>query len=129
MADGFTITADATDLLALLDKAGQVVDDVCRDVSHETAKRVAFEARARVSRATGKTAEGIHVEEARDRRGYVVLAYDVNAGQPPVDYWLEYGTRHMHARPFFRSSATLEETGHLQRMTEAVAAALEEMGF
>jgi hypothetical protein len=128
--DGFTISADATELLALLDKVGDAVDDVCRDVSRETAKRLVFGAMSRVQRATGQTAKGIHFEESRDRKGFVVLAYP-SEGDPrgPVDYWLQYGSKFMHAKPFFFAEAALEESGHLRRMTEAVSAKLEEMGF
>lgn len=131
MADGFTISADASELLALIGKAGDAVDDVCRDVSRETAKRIVFGARSRVRRATGHTKEGIHYEETRDKKGYVVLAYDVTVlpHLAPVDYYLEYGTRYMQEHPFFRSAALVEEAGHLRRMTEAVALKLEEMGF
>lgn len=130
MADGFTMAVDASELLTLLDRVGDAVDDACRDVSRETAKRLVFGARARVKRATGQTAKGIHFEDSRDRKGYVVLAYSSEGDdRGPVDYWLQYGTKFMHAQPFFFADAAIEEAGHLRRMTEAVSARLEELGF
>jgi hypothetical protein len=128
--DSFTITADAREVLALLDTAGAAIDDVCRNVARETAKRIVFGARSRVRRATGQTAEGIHFEESFDRTGFMVLAYASDGdARGPVDYWLEHGTKFMLARPFFLAQAAIEEGPHLRRMTEAVAEKLEEMGF
>jgi hypothetical protein len=97
-------------------------------VARDTATRIAAEAVGRVRRATGETARGIHAEPTRDGRGYVVMAYDEQADQGPVDIYLEAGTRYMRSRPFFFASALLEEGPHRRRLEARVQEVLNDLG-
>ncbi len=129
MADGVTITVDTAGLLAALDAVGDLIEAYTMPVAKQAAERIAADARARVARSTGETRSGIHVERSHDGKGYVVMAYDVNRGQPPVDYWLEEGTRFMTAKPFFYASASLEEGAYRRAVAEAIQQAIAEVGL
>lgn len=127
MADGLTISVDAKEVLALLDRLSASAQFVTREVCLDTAKRIVAEAQRRVARATGVTETGIHWELTRDGKGYVVLGYQAGK-QEPVDYWLQYGTKYMRSRPFFFSSALLEEGPHLRRLIARMQQWLDNVG-
>jgi len=155
MPDRLSITCDARELLTQMDKIIPGIEDVCKDVALEVAKRLVFGARSRVRRATGETADGIHYEESHDRKGYVVLSSfkgatisfhrhikgywrskGPGAGHTqrvspwnPVPYFLEYGTKYMTERPFFFSEVAIQEAGFQRRLSEAIQAKLDELGF
>jgi hypothetical protein len=46
-----------------------------------------------------------------------------------LDIWLEFGTRHMEARPFLHASAQLEEGPHERRIQQAINDAIQEVGL
>ncbi len=127
MADGLTIEIDSAALLSMLDRLGPSADYVCREVGRDTAKRIVAEAKGRVKRKSGVTSEGVHWEMSRDGTGYVVLGYEAGK-QAPVDIFLEYGTKYMLKRPFFVSSAMLEEGPHWRRLEDAMTKFLSDVG-
>jgi len=95
-------------------------------VGKRTAERIARSAAVRLDAAlgpdaTGKTVQGITVEDSRDGRGYVVVAR--RSGVRRLPWFLDKGTKHMDPRPFFDVSATLEE-GPYRRALEQEAADL-----
>jgi hypothetical protein len=55
-----------------------------------------------------------------------VLGYKAGV-QSPVDVYLEHGTKFMYTRPFFFSSALLEEAPHMRRLLDRVARWLDEV--
>jgi len=124
----FTATVDSREVLALLDRLGPSVDFVAKEVARDTAKRIVAEAQRRVQRATGETASEIHWELTRDGTGYIVLAYDTRINKTFVDYYLQYGTQYMYAKPFFFASALLEEQGHRRRLVDRIQAFLDTVG-
>lgn len=128
MSDMFSASVDASGLLDLFDRMGPSMDFLARTVALDTAKRIVREAQARVKRATGETAEGIHFEVTYDGAGYVVLGYTKGNNDAPVDRYLEHGTERMYARPFFFQSAELENGPHLRRLTEAMQDWLDQVG-
>jgi hypothetical protein len=95
--------------------------------SEVSAAAVVREAQGRVARRTGALASGIHYEESRDGRGYVVLA--LRADRPNVGFYLEFGTRYMTKRPFLYASAAVEQPGHERRIADAVQTAIDITGF
>jgi hypothetical protein len=124
----FTASVDSQAVIAMLGRVGPSSDYVCREVARDTAKRIVAEAKARVRRATGATESGIHWELTRDGKGYVVLAYRAGAQTARVDYLLQYGSVRMYAKPWFFSSAYLEEGPHMRRLEEALRKFLEDVG-
>ena len=124
----FSASVESTELIAMLGRLSVSADLVCRQVGMDTAKRIVMEAQSRAKRATGVTAGEIHFELSRDGMGYVVLGYKVGVGEFPIDVYLEYGTSKMGKQPFFFSSAELESSGHLQRLTDKVTEWLEDVG-
>ena len=126
--DSFSVSVDATALLALMDRVGPSLDFHCRDVGRETAKRIAAEATARVKRRTGVTATGIKWDMTYDGKGYVVTAYTKGHQPDPVDIYLEHGTKYSYAQPFFFASALLEEGPHMRRLTERIEEVLRDLG-
>lgn len=125
MADLFTVDVDVSGLLAALDRLGAIAEAYTSAAARVTAGNVAREARNRVARRTGTTAEGIGVVE--DDGAYLVQTYRQQF--PSLPAWLEYGTKHMSARPFFRPSAQLEEGPHLRRIAHAVQSAIDDAGL
>ena len=138
----FEIDVDTSGLFRAMDQAVAAIERRTKAAAKDTADRVERNAKQRVARATGATAEGIHVEETYDGTGYVVLAWDQalaakawGAGATTREYnigkpqWLEFGTVHMSARPFFFVSAEIEAAGHDRRMREAIADGIEEVGL
>lgn len=122
-----TTTVDTTALTAGLAQLSVDMRLQTKAASEQTAAAVVREARGRVARRTGATAEGIHYEESRDGTGYVVLA--VRRATPNLPFWLEFGTRYMTARPFLYASAALEAGGHERRIGDAVTGAIATNGF
>ncbi len=114
----FTASVDTTETVALLDRLAYSAQFVLLEVARTTAQKIVQEAQARVRRATGETASEIHYELTRDGTGYIVLAYREGGNDGVVDKYLEYGTKYMYARPFFFSSAMLEEGPHMRRLID-----------
>jgi hypothetical protein len=128
VSDNFSATVDASSVLALFDRMGPSIEFLARNEALETAKRIVREAQARVKRATGQTASGIHFAVTYDGAGYVVLGYTTGNNDAPVDRFLEYGTEKMYAKPFFWSSAELESGPHMRRLTDRITEWLVEVG-
>jgi len=127
VADSLTITVDTTALFAALDALGESARAAVKGAAKITADAIAREAGARIPRATGKTAEGITVEETHNGDGYVV--YVKSPRMPNLPLWLEFGTKYMTARPYLFSSARLEEGPHLMRVADALQAAINAKGL
>lgn len=130
MAELFGVEVDVADVLKAFDQAGPVMERHLKGAAKVTADHIAREAQARLQRqlgpgATGKTVAGIRVVE--DERGYLVIAQ--RNPFPNLPLWLDKGTVRMSARPFFDSSAQLEQGPHLRRLHEAAQAAIAEVGL
>jgi len=124
---GLAITVDVAPLVTALERFPAALEEATRAASEVSAENIANEARARVARRTGETAEGIVVVEAPEVAGYdVIVSHPTKPGLP---WWLELGTKHMTARPFFDASVALEEELHERRIGEAVATTLEAEGL
>lgn len=137
-----SIEVDLTDLFRAMDRASENIERRLKTVASATADRVVTGARSRVRRATGVTALGIHKEETHDKTGYVVLAWDpqlarrlsesgnnaavINRGKPG---WIEHGTVHMEARPFFFQSARLEEGTYERQARQAIDDGIADAGL
>jgi hypothetical protein len=141
MADKLTIDVDTRALVAAMDRLGASAIQHTKRAAKATADRIVVEARARVRRRTGVTAASIHAEETRNGDGWVVLPWDegfarslaesgnndrVNFSLPG---WIEFGTDHMPARPYFFAAARMEEGTHDRRMRQAIVDAIEEVGL
>lgn len=127
MADLFSIDIDIEDVLRAFDAAPEAIERHTKPAALITATNIAQEARARVRRRTGRTAEGIAVREDESRLGYVVVSERQESPNLPI--WLERGTETMTARPYFNIAAALEEGPHERRMLSAVVDAIEELGL
>ena len=79
MGDAIRFTVDDSALLAALERLGVSAERYTKPAAKITAERVQREAKARVARRTGLTAEGILVREDYTRTGYVVVTSDVIA--------------------------------------------------
>jgi len=117
---------DAAAVLRALEQAPAAVEARLLPVAKLTAERIDAEASRRVLVATGKTQTGITVEPLEKGSGYAVVA---NRNPfPNVPIWLEHGTEHMIAHPFFDIAADLERGPHLRLMREAADDALKGLG-
>lgn len=138
MAEMMTIDVDASDLIRAFDRLGDEADRHVKAAARVTADRIVSEAKRRVARRadpstrppdrSGPTADMIRSEETYDGKGYIVLANDKKS-RAHVAQWLEFGTSHMSPRPFFFSSARLEEAAHLRRTEQAVRDAIDGVGL
>lgn len=130
MADQFTIDVDTRELFAAMDALPAAVMAALKAEAKITAENIAREAKARINRRTGKTAEAITVAETYKGDGYVVFAGNPGTGgREHVAFFLEFGTKYMTAKPFFFASARLEEESHDRRAREAVQRAISEKGL
>lgn len=125
MADSLTVTIEDT-ASPEFDQVAELIAVYTLAAAEITADRIASEARGRIRRRTGQTAEAITVEDAYRGDGYVVL---VGRRRHHVGRYLEYGTRFMRPRPFLHASARLEEAAHDRRLREAIQAAIDEAGL
>lgn len=99
MPDSFSVTLDDAALLAGLKRLGTTVEKYTIPAALETAKAVQREARARVARRSGATAEGIVVREDYVRKGYIVTTGDVlAAGERTLSAGLAMGMQPGKAR-------------------------------
>ncbi len=124
----FTASADTAEAVALLDRLAYSAQFVTREVARTTAEKIVREAQARVRRATGETASEIHWELTHDEKGYIVLGYDTRVNKTFVEDYIEHGTKFQYAKPFFFSSAQLEEGPHMRRLVERMQEWLESAG-
>lgn len=146
MADGFTATLDTRGLLDAFDKLGAQLLPALKAVAFETATAVQREARARVARRTGQTADDIVLYEDYTGHGYIVQTTDVRAygskatpgskrklsahlNVPHVGLYLEGGTVHMSARPFFWPSVALQQGAFDRNVRQAVQDTIDEVGL
>ena len=127
MAPLLTIDVDNAELYAAFDALGVALDAYQKPAAFATAQAIQREARARVRRATGKTAAAITIEPTRDGTGFVVFVNQPD--NPGLAGWIEFGTIKMTARGFLFSSARLEESGHLRRVGAAIQEGLDALGL
>ena len=132
--DNVSATLDASAVLSALKRLGDTALKYTKPASKISADSIQREARRRVRRATGQTADNILVLESYDKQGYVVLTKDQRTDgtykqAKHVGLWLEGGTKHMPAHPFFYPSAKLEVAAHERRIGEAVGRAIAESGL
>lgn len=123
-----TISIETRDLIRALESLGPAVERHLREAARLTAERIRDEARARVARRTGRTAESLVAEESRDGRGYVVYARLPSEVPTNLDLWLEFGTVKMAPRPFLHPSVDLERPAHDRRLRAAIQQAIAEVG-
>lgn len=93
MADGVRVTVDDSALLAALERVGVAAERYTKAAAKITADNVQREAKARVARRTGLTAQGILVREDYDRVGYVVVTSDVLAERRTMQQGMAMGMR------------------------------------
>jgi hypothetical protein len=133
MATDLTLDMDVTAVLAALAKLGTTAQLYVNRASKETANAIVSEARKRLARqlgpdATGRTAASLVVRPAFDGNGVVVIAE--RDPMPDLPLWLEKGTRRgMGPRPYFYTSAVLEEGAHFRRIETAVQDAIDAQGL
>jgi len=125
-------------LYAALDALGDRVRPYVQRANEDTAAAIVREAKGRLQRrlgpdATGATVAGIRLD--RQTRGDAVLVVSERHTLPSLPLWLEKGTkkgRSTHAnvaRPYFYSSAILEEAAHFRRLEAAVQDCLNDIGL
>ena len=152
MGDFLSVDVDARGLLAAMDRLGHSLEARLLEVSRDTADQVAREAKSRVARRTGATAEGIIVERARVGAGYVVIAQKVEPrvigpnllphhraalqklsplkeSRKNIPAWLEFGTNKMLRQPFLFPSVEIAREGHMRRLREAVQDGIDAVGL
>lgn len=134
MSDGFDFDLDVSGALAALDRVATTMEKYTVPASKITADNIAREAKNRVARATGATAEGIRVVPMNNGRGYIVLS--TRQQQYDLPLWLEKGVRQgkprshtAAARPYFYVSGDLEVGAHERRILDALAQAAAEEGL
>lgn len=99
-----------------------------RAVAWRTSRTVSDLAKANLRRqthGTGKTADSIHVIEEADEQQFVVVVGG-NPDRPAnLPDWLEFGTRHMAARPYIRPAADEAEPAYLREMEQAAVSTVQ----
>ena len=137
MPNSCTVSLDPTTIYERLDgeTLTSALKPFIKGASRVSADHIAAEAIARLTRQVSgapsrhppPTVDQITVKSDRTGWGWIVDAG--NLSTPMLDRWLELGTRRMQARPFFFDSARLEQAAHLDRVQNAVRAALSQYGL
>lgn len=150
MADNVTFTVDASSLLSALRDFPDVLQPRLKATAKVTAEAVRSQARSRIRRATGRTAERMRVDETYKGDGYVVVMGDAvepevtkrreqlgmrrtaksgSYKEAHVGVYLEFGTRFQSARPFLFVSADVERGAHDRRVRQTIVDTLQEKGL
>jgi hypothetical protein len=138
-----TIDVDLGPLMRALDEIPDAITRHLKPVAKRTAEKIVAEAKSRVARRTGHTAEQIRVEETGeptifeqyvlDQSADDIFAYYVKANDPTtrkhVEQWLEFGTKFMTPRPFLFVSADLERASYERDSRQAIQDAIDETGL
>ncbi len=122
MTTGGVTSTGMAEMRAAIQKLPAAVTAACRRVSRDTSHRIADNARRRIRVRTGATKLTIAVHEHPEQREYRV-SVGADTG-PPIAVFLEYGTEHMPAKPFFRAALEQEVHAHqrdLEVATETAA--------
>jgi hypothetical protein len=112
--DLLTVTVDTSEAVRALDQFVATVETRLHENAMRAASAIVREAKARVHRRTGSTAEGIVMTDQGVGAGVLVTvtreARDAKGRQWPfVPAWLEYGTEHEVASPFLGPSVRLAQ--------------------
>lgn len=138
-----TIDVDLAPLIRALDEIPNAILAHLKPVAQQTAERIVAEAKARVARRTGHTAEQIRVEETGepdvweqlvlDKSADDDFAYIIRADDPTTklhtEKWLEFGTKFETPRPFFFVAADLERGAYERASRQAIQDAIDETGL
>jgi hypothetical protein len=142
-----TVDVDTASLDTAFDRLSAELQRRINEASEISAKNIQREARGRLERqlgpnATGTTVAHIHVQQAFDGNGWVVLsdkgyAHGEAEQIANLPLWLERGTRagkrHNFARtaprPFFWVSVELEAGPHERRIMDAIRESGQDAGF
>lgn len=132
MANSFRIDHNGPAVRESLQTLPQALKPFVKVAARISADHIRDEQRARLQRqlsgtSTGATVAGITVKGDRTGWGWIVVAG--NNTTPMLDRWLESGTQHMRARPFFWASAALEHEAHRGRVMAAIVAGASEHGL
>ena len=108
------------------DAANPVLSDLARETAHTLQREMQGRLRRQTS-GTGRTADAITVERSDD--GF----YRVNSGNmgdraANLPIWLEFGTEHMTARPYFYGAIALEQGTYLRRVEQRLQSAINGLG-
>jgi hypothetical protein len=156
MADSMKIDVDARGMLRALDRLGDLATDEVFAAVMETAEAVSDEMVSRINRQTrgeGVTAGNVSIGVVGPGQGRAAsgkarhrgklfnlpskedaleegIFVDIEPYRRPANLpgWLEFGTVHMLARPFFFASAEVEEGPHRRRLATALANAARKAG-
>jgi HK97 gp10 family phage protein len=99
MAGGGVISTGMDEMRRAIDVLPSAVQAAGRRVAAQVANRTADVARQRVAVRTGDLKSTIAVTEDAERRQFRVSVGRLTG--PPIALFLEHGTEHMDARPFF----------------------------
>jgi HK97 gp10 family phage protein len=135
MPDGGSVTVTGLDeMRRAIDAFPKAVEQAFQDTARTTANTIAQRARLLVPVGTGRTQRSIRVVEDLAHHAYHVEV-GPHAGMPGtpdwpahLPIWLEYGTRHMAARPFMRPALDAERERYRQRL-EWISAQIAEQVF
>lgn len=106
--------------------ATRVLDDRVQGRLQAVAAATAFRVKARAqenlrskTHGSGATAKAIGVVVDHPRKQYQVISQAPPDKPDVLPFWLEYGTRHMGARPYMRPAADAERESYAANMLAA----------
>lgn len=127
MADGRVTSTGLEELRREIEALPRTVTLALRAVAWQSSRRLQARAREILrskTHGTGKTAASIEVIEEADQNQFVVHV----AGNPDrpanLPNWLEFGTRHMAARPYMRPASDEEDPRYRRESEQAALGAV-----
>jgi hypothetical protein len=141
MAGEVQFQLDTAPLIAALAAFPEACQRHCTEAARVTAELIVAEAKSRLSRQLGQYSTGATLAGITARpygAGTFFAGYEVASErepQPNLPLWLEKGTkpaprhRATAAKPYFYVAAELEVAPYLDRLTDAIQAAIDEQGL
>lgn len=127
-----TATVEMSQITQAFDRLGDAATTVLSDLARETAHALKAEMQGRLRRqisgtSTGLTADAITV--ARDEDGYYTVSTgSMGSRAANLPIWLEFGTVHARALPYFYGAVELEHGTYLRRVENALQSAIDGLG-
>ncbi len=128
--DSVTATVEMDQITRAFDRLGDVAQAALSDLARDTANSLKAEMQGRLRRATsgtGRTADAITVARTDDGY-YTVTSSELGSRPGMLPIWLEHGTRHMSAKPYFYGAVQLESGTYLRRVENALQSAIDGLG-
>lgn len=127
--DAVTVAIEQDTISQAFARLGDAAASVFDAIARTTAERLRGEMQSRLRRqtaGTGQTADAITV--SKDGAAYLVTSIAPGSRAANLPIWLEFGTKHAAARPYFYAAVALEHGTYLRDVERGLQSAIDGLG-